>query len=100
MLTLRNANVIRGQKSYFKILNHLFLRYIFCLLKLFKNVNFMKTQIFNKIKYDFKDQQRLYKTTYKPNHSGTFVYGSILIKIYMNSNTNIPKTQFFSSNCI
>jgi hypothetical protein len=43
---------------YLKILNHLFLWYIIFnvqyFLKLFKNVNIMKTQILYKIKYDLK----------------------------------------------
>ena len=36
------------------------------ILKLFKNVNIMKTQIFDEIKYDLQGHPRSYKTTFMP----------------------------------
>ena len=75
--------------------NHIFCdRYIFCLtlnlLKPFKNHNFIKTQSFHKRKYDLKGHIR---PLLCQNHSSTFVYGLILMKICMNA--NIMKKFFF-----
>ena len=43
----------------------------------------MKTQIFEKMKYDLKDHIR---PPLCQNHTSTFVYGPILMKICMNAN--------------
>ena len=45
------------------------------------------------MKYNIKGYPRSYKTTFIQNHSSTFVYGPILLKISMNA--NIIYTQFF-----
>ena len=45
------------------------------------------------MKYDLKGHPRSYKTSFVHYHFSTFVYGPILMKIYMNA--NITKTQFF-----
>ena len=60
--------------------------------KTFKNVNIMKTPIFQSMKHYLKGHLRSYKTTFRLN-SSTFVHGPILLKIYMNA--NFMKTQFF-----
>ena len=44
----------------------------------------MKTQMFDKMKYDLRGH-------FSQNHFSTFVYGPILMKIFMNA--NIIKTQ-------
>ena len=49
----------------------------------------MKAQIFHKIKYDLKGHIRL---LFIHDHSSTFVYGPILMKICKNA--DIMKTQF------
>ena len=48
------------------------------------------------MKYDLKGHSRSYKTTFMPNHSSTFVYGPIFMKICMNA--NIMKTQYMTLN--
>ena len=55
----------------------------------------MKTQLFDKMRYDLKDHSRSHKTPGPlcQNYSSTFVHGPILIKICMNA--NIIKTQVF-----
>ena len=61
---LRSFKVTKG---HLEISKSSFLRYIFCLtaffLKLFKNVNIMKKQIFDKMKYDLEGHPRSYNTT-------------------------------------
>jgi hypothetical protein len=54
----------------------------------------MKTQFFHKMKYDLKGHPRSYKTTFMQNHSSTFVYGPILMKICMNA--DIIKMQYMT----
>ena len=79
----------RPQKVIIKFQNHPFLRFIFN-LKLFKNVNIIKT-FFHKIKYDLKDLQRSYKTTFMPNSSWH-------IHLWTDFDANIMKTQSFLLN--
>ena len=61
---LRSFKVTKG---HLEISKSSFLRYIFCLtaffLKLFKNVNIMKKQIFDKMKYDLEGHPRSFNTT-------------------------------------
>ena len=63
--------VFKSQIVILKFQNHLFLRFfVFVLrtiiLKLFKNINFMKTQIFHKMKYDLKGHPRTLKVIQGP----------------------------------
>ena len=53
----------------------------------------MKTQIFHEFKYDLKGHPWSYRPLLCQNHSSSFIYGSILIKICMNA--NIMKKHFF-----
>ena len=56
-------------------ISYLELKFFF-ILKLFKNVNIMKTQLFHKMKYDLRGHPR---PLLGQNHSSIFVYGPILI---------------------
>ena len=48
--------------------------------------NPMKTQIFHKIMYDLKDHPGHMIPLLCQNQSSTFVFGPILMKIFMNAN--------------
>ena len=52
------------------------------------NTNNIKTQSFDKMKYDLRGHPRSYEPTLCQNHSSTLVYGPIFRKISM-------KTQFY-----
>ena len=60
------------------------------LTKLFKNVNFMKTQIFYEIKFDLKGHPRSYKTTFMPK---PFKHIRLLTDLMICMNANIMKIQ-------
>ena len=61
-LKVTKGHLIISKSSFSTI--YLFYRLIF--LKLFKNVKIMKTQTFDKMKYDLKGHPRSYKTTFTP----------------------------------
>ena len=63
------------------------------LLKTFKECQHYEDTIFDIMKYDLKGYQGHIIPPLCQNHSSTFVYGPILMKIGINA--NIIKTQFF-----